>query len=68
MDIEGKYTLPNGEVLEVHVNIAVNTWRNGEWTGFHQVSEPDFRLCMGKMKKQGAVHFEPRPEVPNGCD
>lgn len=60
MDIEGKYTLPNGEVLEVHVNVAVNTWKDGEWRSFHEVSEADFRLCMREMEKQGAITFEPK--------
>lgn len=59
MDIEGKYTLPNGEVLEVHVNVAVNTWKNGEWRSFHEVSESDFLLCMREMEKQGVITFEP---------
>lgn len=60
MDIEGRYTLPNGEVLEVHVNVAVNTWKDGEWRSFHEVSESDFWLCMREMEKQGVITFEPK--------
>jgi len=60
MDIEGKYTLPNGEVLEVHVNVAVNTWKDGEWIRFDEVSEADFWLCMREMEKQGVITFEPK--------
>ena len=68
MDIEGKYTLPNGEVLEVHVNIAVNTWKNGEWRSFNELSESEFWLCMKEMEKQGVITFEPtqtadKPEI-----
>lgn len=60
MDIEGKYTLPNGDVLEVHVNVAVNTWKDGEWRSFHEVSEADFWLCMNEMGKKGTITFEPK--------
>lgn len=60
MDIEGKYTLPDGEVLEVHVNVAVNTWKDGEWRSFHEVSEADFWLCMNDMGKKGTITFEPK--------
>lgn len=60
MNIEGKYTLPNGEVLEVHVNVAVNTWKDGEWRGFHECSVEEFWLCMKVMEKDGVITFKPK--------
>lgn len=60
MDIEGKYTLPNGEVLEVHVNVAVNTWKDGSWLGFHECSAEEFRYAMQIMEAEGAINFEPK--------
>lgn len=60
MDIEGKYTLPNGEVLEVHVNVAVNTWKDGRWLGFHQCSSDEFRYALNKLSEGGNINFEPK--------
>lgn len=60
MNIEGKYTLPNGEVLEVHVNVAVNAWKDGRWLGFHECSGEDFRYAMAVLSKDGDITFEPK--------
>lgn len=60
MDIEGKYTLPNGEVLEVHVNVAVNTWKDGEWKGFTECSLDEFFNALHILREDGPVTFEPK--------
>lgn len=64
MDIEGKYILPTGEVLEVHINVAVNTWKDGSWVAFHQCSVEEFRYCMHVVGEDvGPVKFEPKTEA-----
>lgn len=60
MSIEGKYTLPNGEMLEVHINVSVNTWKGGEWLGFNECSLDEFRHCMKVMEEDGVIVFEPK--------
>lgn len=60
MEVEGKYTLPNGEVIEVHVNLGINTWRNGEWVSFQEMSQEEFFFCLVEMNKLGEVKFEPK--------
>lgn len=60
MDIEGKYTLPNGEVLEVFVNVAVKRQRtNGEFS-FRRYGLSDFLSELEIAKSDGNVTFEPK--------
>ncbi|USV40991.1 hypothetical protein [Xanthomonas phage BUDD] len=58
-DIRGRYHLPDGEFIDVHFNVAVNMWKNGNWMGYEELSIEEFEAGMEEMSKQCEVRFEP---------
>lgn len=59
MVLEGKYVLPSGETLSVSLVVSVNTWRGGQWTGFHQCSAREFESAMEVLRRGGEIGFIP---------
>lgn len=53
------------EVLDVHLNISlgVNTYRNGEWKSFREVSPEDFDMCIDQLRKDGVEIALPLAEL-----
>lgn len=41
-EIEGKWDVGGGETWDVHYNVGVNVYIDGEWNNFHECSVEEF--------------------------
>ncbi len=49
---DARFDIGEGEVLTTHILIGVNSWADGNWTGFHNVTVDEFEEVMEELKKE----------------